>query len=328
MTSPFEAFFEAQGVVILDGGLATELEAAGHDLADPLWSARVLLEAPADMARVHRAYLEAGADCIATGTYQATFPGLHARGLGDDQVAALLRGAVRMAVEERDAFWAHDRRRADGRLRPLVAASVGPYGAWLADGSEYRGDYGLAEGALADWHRERWRILAASDADLLACETIPSLPEVRALVRLFGETPGARGWISLQCRDDRHLADGTPVEEAVAACREAEGVVAVSVNCVPPAGVAPLLDRMGPVTGLPLGAYPNAGDVWDASGRRWVPHPRGEAIERLAPAWVGLGARLVGGCCRTGPETVRRIRRALVDCDTQDVRIRAPLHPP
>lgn len=307
---PFAPFLREQGFVLLDGGLATALEDRGHDLRDPLWSARVLLDAPEEVRAVHRDYLGAGADCIATVTYQATFEGLRARGLDDREAEARLHLAVRLAVEARDGFWADPANRA-GRLKPLVAASVGPYGAYLADGSEYTGRYDLDEEGLLSWHRRRWRVLADSSADLLACETIPSVTEARALVRLLDGTRGRWAWISFQCRDEGHLADGTPIESAVAACEGAERLIAVGVNCVPPGSVTPLLERARSVSARRLLAYPNSGDRYDALAKAWGP---GET--RLVPEavteWRAHGATVVGGCCRVGPPEISRMRRALL----------------
>lgn len=308
--NPFGPFLDRQGFVLLDGGLATALEARGHDLRDPLWSARVLLEAPEDVRAVHLEYLAAGADCIATVTYQATFPGLERRGLTDGEAVEAFALAIRLAVEARDDFWADPSNRV-GRLRPLVAASVGPYGAFLADGSEYSGAYDLDEDALVAWHRRRWKLLAASDADVLGCETIPSAAEVRAFVRLLRETPGSWAWISLQCRDGGHLADGSLVGDAGRACEAAAGIAAVGVNCVPPERVAPLLEGLGEGTTLPLAAYPNSGEQYDAVLKAWRPGDVASEPASLAPAWRTLGARVFGGCCRTSPETIRSLRRVL-----------------
>ncbi|GMV04277.1 MAG: homocysteine S-methyltransferase [Gemmatimonadota bacterium] len=308
---PFQPFLDVQGFVLLDGGLATALEARGEDLDDPLWSARVLLERPDAVRAVHADYLEAGADCIATVTYQATFPGFAARGVTAPRAEEAFRRAVALAVEARDAFWARAANR-KGRIRPLVAASVGPYGAYLADGSEYTGRYGVGEEELHDWHGDRLRLLAASGADVLGCETIPSLAEARALVRLLGETPGTWAWIGFQCRDEAHLADGTPVEEAAAVCAGAPGVMAVGVNCVPPERVDGLLDRLRRGTDLPLVAYPNSGEIYDAVTKRWAPGATGPDPAASAPGWVRRGARVVGGCCRTGPDTILAMRRALL----------------
>ena len=307
---PFAPFSRGQGFVLLDGGLATALEDRGHDLRDPLWSARVLLDAPEEVRSVHLEYLRAGADCIATVTYQATFEGLRARGLTDPEAEAQLLLAVRLAVEARDAFWADPDNR-EGRLRPLVAASVGPYGAYLADGSEYTGRYDLDEDGLVAWHRRRWHVLADSPADLLACETIPSGAEARALVRLLLETPGRWAWISFQCRDERCLADGTPLEEAVACCDRAERVAAIGVNCVPPERVGPLLELARSVSAKRLVAYPNSGDRYDPLTGTWcagaAPFDPG-----LVGDWRARGAGVVGGCCRVGPADITRMRSALL----------------
>jgi homocysteine S-methyltransferase len=174
---PIQPFLDDQGFLIVDGGLASELERTGFDLDDPLWSARLLLEEPQAIAEVHRQYLEAGADCIISASYQATIEGFIARGLDDRDAEDLIRKAVRLAVEARDGFWA-DLKSSDGRPRPLVAASVGPYGAYLANGAEFTGDYDLDETGLIDFHRRRWEILCSTGADLLACETIPSAADV------------------------------------------------------------------------------------------------------------------------------------------------------
>lgn len=315
--SPLAPFLATQGVVVLDGGLATALEARGHDLDDPLWSARLLLDDPEEVRAVHAAYLQAGADCIATATYQATFGGLVARGLDESGAESLLRVSVELARDARDAFWS-DPAVHRGRLRPLVAASVGPYGAALADGSEYTGCYDLDEEGLVTWHRRRWHVLASAGADLLACETIPSLAEARALVRLMAETPERWAWISFQCRDGGRLADGTPVAEAVAACAGAAKLAAVGFNCVPPDLVSPLLAAARSVTDAPLAAYPNSGERYDAQARAWRPGASGVAsgappdLATRASGWLTEGAVVLGGCCRTGPDAIARLREALI----------------
>jgi homocysteine S-methyltransferase len=178
---PLAPFLAGGGSLVLDGGLATELEKAGLDLDHPLWSARVLFEAPAAIAAVHRAYLRAGADCITTASYQASQPGFVRAGRSAIEAANLLRLSVQLACEARAAFWADPRHHA-GRREPLVAASIGPYGAYLANGAEYTGAYDLDEQGLLEFHRERFHLLAETEADLFACETIPSAEEARALV--------------------------------------------------------------------------------------------------------------------------------------------------
>jgi homocysteine S-methyltransferase len=297
VTNPFEPFLERRGVVVLDGGLATELEARGLSLDHPLWSARALAEAPEAVGRVHRDYLEAGADVIETATYQATDPDLLAAG-------------VALAVRERDRF--REREPAGGaRMRPLVAASIGSFGASLANGAEYRGDYGLEVEALAAWHRPRLRVLEGTGADLLAFETIPSFVEAGAIVRLLAETEGPPAWVSFQARDARLLADGTPIEDALVVVERAPRVLAAGVNCVSPRLVAPLLARCATATSKILVAYPNRGGSWDAASRTWAARGGDVDFAPLVGEWRAAGACLIGGCCRTTPADIRTIAASL-----------------
>ena len=300
--------------LLLDGGLATALEAVGQVLPSGLWSAGCLVSAPSAITRVHRSFLEAGADIIATAGYQASFGGFAREGFSDEEAAGFIRLAVHLAVAERDAFWAERVPTAGSpptpAAPPLVAASVGPYGAFLADGSEYDGRYGLSVEELARFHRRRFRLLAESPADLIAFETIPSLPEAEALCRLLRETAGTWAWISFSCQDGGRISDGTPIEEAVELCMRSERLAAVGVNCTHPTFVTELVGRMRSATDLPIFAYPNSGETWDARSKRW----KEEGISALAefvPAWVKAGATGVGGCCRVGVREVRAMGRIL-----------------
>lgn len=305
---PLTSFVRWRGAAVLDGGLATELESRGLDLRDRLWSARALLEAPDLISAVHRDYLEAGADVITTATYQATIPGLVARGLGEADARRVLLSAVVLARRARDAHW--ERAAPSDRPRPIVAASIGSYGAYLADGSEYRGEFRLSVEALANWHRPRLRVLEESGADLLAFETIPSLPETDAIARLLAEGDGPPAWISFQARDARTLADGAPLEEAAAIADRCARIVAVGVNCVAPDRVVPLLRTVALGTSKQLVAYPNRGDAWDPVARGWVGHAGPVDLGALSPSWRDAGARLIGGCCRTTPGDIRSIAAA------------------
>ena len=295
---------------MLDGGLATELEKAGLDLEHPLWSARVLESAPEAIVRVHRLYLEAGADCITTASYQATLAGFEREGRSRQEADALLRRSVTLALEVRDCFWADERNRV-GRLRPLVAASIGPYGAFLANGAEYTGDYDLDEAGLVEFHRERLTRLAASGADLLACETVPSASEARALGALLAESPGPPAWVSFSCRDGERLRDGTPLAECVRVLDPLPRVLAIGVNCTAPSHVESLLRAAAMATAKPLVAYPNSGESYDAARKAWSGVAETQRWGELGRLWRDAGARLVGGCCRTGPDEVRTLRAAL-----------------
>jgi homocysteine S-methyltransferase len=304
-------FLDGGGVLVLDGGLATELEGRGLDLDHPLWSARVLRDAPEAIAAVHRAYLAAGADGITTASYQATLEGFAREGLSYAQGARLLRRSVELATTARDTFWSNAANRV-GRHRPIVAASIGPYGAYLANGAEYTGDYDLAEAGLVAFHRERLEILAASGADLLACETIPSAAEARALARLLAEAPDARAWFSFSCRDGEHISDGTPFAECVRELAPHPQVVALGVNCTAPRHVESLLRAARPLTAKPIVAYPNSGERYDATSRTWQGLRSAADWGECGREWRDAGARLIGGCCRTGPGHIRSLRAALV----------------
>jgi homocysteine S-methyltransferase len=310
MENPLDVFFKQKGFAILDGALATELEYRGADLNDPLWSAKLLLDQPELIQAVHADYLAAGADILITASYQASFAGLARRGYDREAATAILQRSVALAVEARDRFWAQAANR-EGRLRPLVAASVGPYGAFLADGSEYRGHYGLSVAELTDWHRPRLEVLYASGADLLACETIPCPEEAEALVRLLAELPSARAWLSFSCCDEQHLCQGELFAEAVAIADACEQVTAVGVNCTPPQFVTALLRQGSRHTSKPLVAYPNSGEGWDAENHCWLPGREGKDFAAYAEEWYHAGARLIGGCCRTRPGDIRALRKVV-----------------
>ncbi len=309
-SSLWQPFLDRAKAVILDGGLATELERRGADLDDPLWSAKLLIENPQLIREVHADYFQAGADVGTSASYQASFEGFAHHGLNQQQAADLMRLSVRLVKEARDRFWDDPSNRAE-RVRPLVAASVGCYGASLADGSEYRGDYGLTVGQLIDWHRPRLEVLAESGADLLACETIPCLEEAEALVRLLAEIPKLPAWISFSCRDAVRLCHGEPLVEAVRMAQTSPNVIAVGVNCTAPRVIDDVLRTARPAATVPLLVYPNSGETWNAERRAWEAEPQpldwGEAARR----WRDAGARLIGGCCRTTPATIRDIAMTL-----------------
>ncbi|GAB3458680.1 homocysteine S-methyltransferase [Streptomonospora sediminis] len=302
--------------LVLDGGLATHLQDLGCDLSGGLWSARLLHDDPGLVRRAHRDYFAAGADVAVSAAYQASIPGFTARGLTRAQARGLISRSVELAAQARDE--------AGGGI---VAAGVGPYGAALADGSEYTGDYGLDTGrsaasagsdtadtaagavaVLADWHRERWHLLAESGADLLACETIPSFAEARALVRLLAETPGVRAWFSFTCVDGEHISDGTPLAECAALLAGNPQVVAVGANCTAPRHITDLIGR---IRGVPAVVYPNSGASWDPRTREWSGGGDPADFGAAAREWQRAGARLIGGCCRTTPEHIRRVRAHL-----------------
>ncbi|MEU6486916.1 homocysteine S-methyltransferase [Streptomyces sp. NPDC046887] len=286
--------------LVLDGGLAHQLETTGHQLGGALWSAQLLGDDPEAVVAAHQAYFEAGAGTVITASYQASFEGFARRGIGPDRAAALLVRSVELAREAA--------RRAEARTpgRALwVAASAGPYGAMLADGSEYRGQYGLSVRELERFHRPRLEVLAAARPDALALETVPDADEGRALVRAVRGL-GVPAWLSYSVEGGRTRA-GQPLEEAFAVAADAEEIVAVGVNCCRPEEVARAVSVAARVTGKPVVAYPNSGERWDAGAGAWR-GPATFSADRLAQ-WRRAGARLVGGCCRVGPEQIAALAR-------------------
>ncbi|UZH04745.1 homocysteine S-methyltransferase [Pantoea anthophila] len=292
-------------LLILDGALATELEARGCQLADALWSAKVLMEDPELIYQVHYDYFVAGARCAITASYQATPQGFATRGLSEDESLALIARSVELAQRARHDYLAV---RPDAKTL-LVAGSVGPYGAFLADGSEYRGDYALPEAVMMAFHRPRVQALLAAGADLLACETLPSFAEAQALVKLLAEFPDARAWFSFTLRDAGHISDGTPLAEVVSWLNQQPQVVALGVNCVALESVTPALQQLQTLTDKPLVVYPNSGEQYDAGSKTWHSAPSGCTLHDKLAEWQQAGARLIGGCCRTSPGDIAAIAR-------------------
>ena len=297
----------AAGVVPLDGGLSTELEAAGHDVSSSLWSARLVEQDPAAVVAAHTRFFAAGARVATTASYQVSAQGFAAAGLGADAADRSLRRSVALAQDARD--------RAGLAGSAWVAGSVGPYGAVLADGSEYTGAYagpdGLDLDRLRRFHRPRLHALADAGADVLACETLPAALEVEALLLELAELD-VPAWVSLTTEVDTagtvRTRRGERAEDVFAMVADAPSVIAAGVNCLAPGDVAAAVAAAAS-SGRPVVVYPNSGEAWDARARAWTGDPR------LSPAqvqeWVDGGARLVGGCCRVGPELLADLVRRL-----------------
>jgi homocysteine S-methyltransferase len=290
------------GPVVLDGGLSTELEAHGHDVSSALWSARLLRDDPAAIVEAHAAFAAAGAQVATTASYQATFEGFTAAGIDRREAERLMELSVILAREVQGDGW--------------VAGSVGPYGAMLADGSEYTGAYAdeLGIAALRAFHRPRMEILAGAGADVLACETVPAAAEAGALVA-EAVSVGMPIWLSLTTvLDDEGVPRtrrGEPAADVYALVAGVAEVIAVGVNCTAPAAIAPTVAAAA-VARKPIVVYPNSGERWDAAGRRWTGSP-GISTDDVR-AWVAAGARLVGGCCRVRPADIETLAVTLRNC--------------
>jgi homocysteine S-methyltransferase len=294
-----------RGVHVIDGALATELENHGARIDGPLWSAHVLEDEPEILLAVHRAYIEAGAECIATSSYQVSRKGYAEVGLSAEQADAALLRSVEIA---RTAAAAYPDRRV------LIAGSLGPYGAALHNGGEYHGNYDCSYSDLVRFHRERIEIFGRASGnvrpDLLAFETFPSLEEARAVGEALEPWPDLTTWFSFSCRDEKHVSHGERVSDCAALVAAFPQTVAIGVNCVPPAWVPALIGELRAGSGKPILVYPNSGEGWDAARQRWtgVTDPTGFGAK--AAEWFAAGAQIVGGCCRTRPAHIAEVARA------------------
>lgn len=306
MTSnPIQPLLKQFETLILDGALATELEKLECNLDDPLWSARVLLEEPEKIYQVHYAYLKAGADIAITASYQASIEGLRKQGAGEAEAKALIRNTVELAKQARLDYWQEEMR--VNRPYPLVAASIGPYGAYLADGSEYIGNYGVSNQVLYNFHKPRMEALMEAGADLLAAETIPSFQEASVICQLLKEFSDISAWVTFTLKDEQHISEGTSLKDCVHLLSDYDQVVAIGVNCVKQELVSGAIQEIKMYSDKPVIIYPNSGEAYHPETKKW--HEGGSCMQmdKAAQAWAEQGAKLIGGCCRTGPEDIRKL---------------------
>jgi len=296
-----------QKVIVIDGAFGTELERKGCDINDALWSAKFLMQNPEAIAQVHEDYLKAGADCITTASYQATFEGFMKRGLSEEEAKALIQSAVTIAQKARDTFWSDTSNHVNNRMQPLVAASIGPYGAYLADGSEFKGNYGLSFEALMDFHRKRLSTLLEMKPDLLACETIPCLIEAQAIVTLLEAFPDTYAWVSFSARDGKHINSGERIQACAKWLDSHQQVAAIGINCTAPQYIESLIDEIKAVSQKPIIVYPNGGATYNALTKTWNGVSKSSTYGKMAYLWYTKGAHLIGGCCQTTPKDIAQI---------------------
>lgn len=303
--APIERKSILRGVHVIDGGLATELEYRGARIDGPLWSAHVLEDQPELLMAVHRSYIEAGAECLATCSYQVSRMGYAEVGLSAERADAALLNSVNIARRAAEEFPFH---------RVLIAGSLGPYGAALHNGGEYHGNYDCSYQDLVRFHRERIEIFAQAPAsqrpDLLAFETFPSLEEVRAVGEAMRDWRELQAWFSFSCRDEKHVSHGERVADCAAAVAAFPQTVAIGVNCVPPRWVPALIGELRAGSTKPILVYPNSGEGWDAEHRCWTGITDPGEFGEHAARWFAAGAQIVGGCCRTGPAHIAEVARA------------------
>jgi homocysteine S-methyltransferase len=298
---------DLSGLHVLDGGMATELERKGFDLAGPLWSAHVLESSPEAIAAVHRDYLEAGADCLLTASYQVSAEGFQEIGFAPQDAAKAAANAlcasVALAEKVRNEYQAGSRRQI------WIAASLGPYGAMLHNGAEYHGNYDCSFEDLVGFHSRRITVLARTNADFLAFESIPSLEEAKAILAALKRYPDVAAYLSFTCRDGTHVSHGESLRACAQLLDAQPQVIGIGVNCTAPELIGSLIGELAKVTSKPIIVYPNSGEQWDASHRCWQGDGQLQAFGELAGLWRSAGAQWIGGWCRTGPEHVRAVAR-------------------
>lgn len=306
MTSLFETIIQEQGLVILDGALATELERRGANLNHALWSAKLLTEDPMLIKKVHEHYLQVGANIIATASYQASFLGFEKQGYTKEEAIYFLQFSVELALNARDNYvqsLSHSL-----SVSPLVAASIGPYGAALADGSEYTGYTNVSLQDLMSFHKERLDVLANTKADILAFETIPCIEEAVAIKKLLTKHSSKQAWISFSCKDATHLSSGELFEDAVYALEDADEIIGVGVNCTAPEYILSLIQIAKPITKKTILVYPNKGETYNPIDKVWETKSNCDNdFFDQANIWLNAGAKAIGGCCRTTPEDISRL---------------------
>ncbi|KRL37467.1 homocysteine S-methyltransferase [Liquorilactobacillus uvarum] len=307
--NPIAESLKNKKILVVDGAMATELEKKGIDTSNDLWSANALINAPQKITEVHRSYFEAGADIAITNTYQANVAAFEKNGLSHIQSEELVVQAVRCAQKARAAFYSSltTQKKAE-RVYPLIAGSVGPYGAYLADGSEYTGNYSLTEDEYQSFHYSRLVLLAKAGVDFFAIETQPNFAETKALVNLLVEKfPKQSAWISFSIKDSGHLCDGTSVDEAIKYFEKYEQIAAIGINCIALEKVEAAVKNIKKETNKPIVVYPNNGDRYDPQTKTWKANPNSATFSEMVPLWRAAGARLIGGCCRSTPYDIKEI---------------------
>ncbi|MGX8774569.1 MAG: homocysteine S-methyltransferase [Bacillota bacterium] len=294
-------------IMVIDGSMATALEALGANTKSSLWTAAALAEQPQLVKQVHLDYFRAGADCGITCSYQATIPGLMEHGYSEEQAEKLIADSVKLFIEARDEWWEEEGKE-QGRSYPVCLAGIGPYGAYLADGSEYRGNYGVTDQVLYDFHRRRAEVLFEAGADVLLIETQPSMKEVLIEAEI-AEDLGADYWISFSCRDGLHINEGDLIRECASELSKGHpGLKMIGVNCSKPEYIVGLIREIRKGTDLPIGVYPNSGLVYDPETKTWsVPEDQMD-FGSYAFSYMKAGAVAVGGCCTTNAEHIRQVK--------------------
>jgi len=319
---PLQPFLAYQGFVLLDGGLATELERHGANINDILWSSKMLIENPQLIQKVHEDYVKAGADIITACSYQASFEGFEKKGINYQEARKLFELSIKLTKQAIENVWNNLKDDIDSggtsvcnskhRLKPLVAASLGPYGCY--DGSEFEGNYGKSIEDLMNFHRPRLAALTAAEPDLVIFETVPcGNEEVIAITNLLQEPKfeNVPAIISFSCKNGESTCCGEKIEDAIKIANSISHVVAAGINCTSPDFISDLLIHAKKVATKPLIVYPNSGESWNKELHTWESKPSDGISNKVKEWYLKGGARIFGGCCRTTSHDIQQIRHVL-----------------
>ena len=296
---------QAKKGIVLDGAMSDELERQGVQTNNKLWTATALIDQLDKVYQAHMDYFNAGAELIITDTYQANVQAFEKAGYSKTEAEQFIRNAVKIAKKARDDF-----EKQTGKHN-YVAGTIGAYGAYLADGSEYRGDYQLTSDEYLAFHLPRLKLVLAEKPDLIALETQPKLAEPVTVLDWLKEQRQIPVYVSFTLKDAKHLSDGTPIAEAVKKISQYQQVFAIGINCVSPTIVQDALSEFSQYTKKPLVVYPNLGASYDPQIKQWRKFTNDFNFEELTKSWYQAGARLIGGCCTTGPKEINQIKQAI-----------------
>ncbi len=309
--SRFDELFEKKRGLVLDGPMGTELERRGYDVNDELWSAKFLKENPAAIQQIHYDYFKAGADIVTCASYQASIDGFVNNGYSKEEAENLIAISLQLAKNAREEWWEAEGKNS-GRPYPLVAGDIGPYGAYLADGSEYTGSYHLTDEEYRAFHLRRMEILKENGADIFAVETLPKLEEAIACAKMLEELD-CDYWISFSFQNEHQISDGTEIAELVNGLKGFTHLKAIGVNCTPPEYVSEIIKNYKKLSDIPVCIYPNSGEVYDGHTKTWHGSPDGITYQQRIQGWINDGASLIGGCCRTRPEDIAKVALELAE---------------
>lgn len=294
----FSELLKNNKLVIIDGAMATQLEARGCDINDELWSAKMLAERPELIEDVHYTYFEVGADIGISASYQATVPGFMKKGFSREESENLVKKSMTLLINARNKY----QEKHPGRKNLVASAAIGPYGAYLADGSEYTGDYKVDPEIIEAFHKERMQLLKDAGAEIFACETLPCLWEAEIILKVAKELD-VPCWFSFSCKDNEHISDGTPIADC--AERLEDIVKAIGVNCTYPIYISELIKNIKSKSTKPVIVYPNRGEEYDPVKKVWLGAQNGKNFGYWAEKWYEDGAQAIGGCCRTTPDDIK-----------------------